>query len=107
MNEEDIELFDTMILEGSIEVDSLDANGDFLYRFTELGHKKHKDMLDAMTDLFMIHMAELADRGYISIDKETTMVNVLPNALDEDLVDELPSELKKTLMGILDILRIK
>lgn len=108
-NNFDSSTLDDLILKGAVEVDSIDDNGNFLYKFTEDAKDLAPDIFNKATDSFYNDLLELWTHGFVSMDftSANPLITITEKAFDMDEVIKLSKKLVITLGFIIEALKIK
>lgn len=95
-----------LILKGAVEVDSLDEDGNFLYRMTDNAKSIVPELIDGAVDIFYNDVKELWILGFLDMDIAETnpMITISEKALDPNAVKTLKKNLVRTLTFILKAL---
>lgn len=102
---EDIEkIIEDLILSGGLEVSGLDADtGEPLYQFTEKITEIDSPLADAMQELFHMHVMALWEKGFLDMNptERNPMVRLTELSLDDNAINSLHPDLKRTLVMII------
>lgn len=95
---------DNLIIDGYLEVDSLDSvSGEFLYKFTPKMFEEHPHLRSIIQESFLTHVVSLWEKGFVSmdIDKPDPMVKLTEKAFEDDSVAELEADQRIILHAIM------
>jgi hypothetical protein len=107
-NESD-DYLEHLILNGYVEVSGIDPEtGDFLYMFTEKARQTMPGLEEQLNEEFYALIIYLWEHGFIAMDIESQSprVTLMPKALDQEAVSQLPSIYRLALFTIIEALRI-
>ena len=100
---------DDLILRGAVEVDSLDEDGNFLYRLTENVNEVAPELVDKALDKFYDDVKALWIKGYIDMDisSDNPMITLTEKSLIPEEIEKLDRKLALSLSFIIKALRIQ
>ena len=96
------ELFDMLITSGAVEFSAMGENGEPLYSYTDKMADIFPSIASAITNAFQNDIMQLWALGFIEMDvtEQNPVVKLTQDAVDNDLVNELPEDLRNTLNTI-------
>lgn len=97
-------VIDELILSGGLEVAGLDPEtNEPLYQFTDKLKETNPDVAASIQELFHMHIMALWERGFVNLNpmEENPMVTITEFALDEDAIQTLHPDLRRTLFMIM------
>lgn len=102
-------MLEDLILAGMVEVAGIDQKtGEMLYSFTQKAVNTYPGFTEAMMDDHVKDIYALWELGFVdmNISEDNPLVKITEKALDEELVDNLPTNLRLTIQQIIEISRI-
>lgn len=103
------EKIEELILSGAVEVAGIDPDtGEFLYAFTDKILELDPYIAQRSEEIFNSQVYLLWEMGFLNIDmtSHNPIVSLMPKALDEDDVQNLPTEMRLVLKSIIEALRL-
>lgn len=102
-NEIDPTIIDELLLNGALEVRSIDEEGKFLYGFTEKAHELAPKIYNVFLDNFYSELMFLWEKEFLSMDvtKSNPVVTITEKAFDKNQIDALSIEHKRSLAFIM------
>jgi len=101
--DDDIELIDTLILEGALVISGVDDNGEILYRITDRLRDLAPELYAEFMNMIQHSVMSLWEQGFIDMDVTVTNPLVTPRekALDAEAVARLGEADQKTLEALM------
>lgn len=102
-------MLEDLILSGMVEVAGIDQKtGEMLYSFTKKAVNTYPSFIETMTNDHVKDIYALWELGFVdmNISEDNPLVRITKKALDQELVDGLPTNLRLTIQQIIEISRI-
>jgi hypothetical protein len=99
------DIMEQLILDGCAEMAGIDLeSGDMLYNFTPVLAEKHPELFAEIANFFQTQVMLLWEKGFISMDimDDSPTVTLTDLAFDQEAVDTLSSDLKRTLESVME-----